>query len=126
MAQWRRSSTRFSSSAPGERVVGFHRMTADGLGHGMLAQPQGIEFPPGGFEFIRQFEHEPAGVRGFHKRRQGIEQERALAKFAQADTQPRQRRQLFPQETRVPRRELHGFRQEQSLGGRLVVAVPAD
>ena len=71
--------------AAGERVVGLHRMTADGLGHGMLAQPQGIEFPPGGLEFVHQFEHEPAGVGGLHKGRQGIEQEGALAEFAQAN-----------------------------------------
>ena len=33
---------------PGERVVGLHRVAADGLGHGVLAQPRQIHLAPGG------------------------------------------------------------------------------
>ena len=86
---------------PGERVVGFDRVTADSLGDGMLAEPQRIEFLAGRLEPIDQLEHEPACVRGLHERRKGIEQESAFAEFAQAHSQARQRGQLLAQETRI-------------------------
>ena len=47
---------------PGQRIVGFHRVAANGLGDGVLAQPQAVHFLPGGFEFIHQFKHEPPRV----------------------------------------------------------------
>ena len=69
--------------AAGERVVGFHGMTADGFGNGMFSQPQGIDFPPGGFEFVHQFQRKSTRISGPHERWQGIEQKSALAKLAQ-------------------------------------------
>ncbi len=97
MAQWRKSSTRFSSSGPAKRVVGFHRVAADGFGHGVFAEPRQIHLAPGGAQFVHEIKDKPPRVAHLHKRRQRVEQKRPFAKFVQAHAQPRERSQLLAQ-----------------------------
>ena len=40
----------------GQRIVGFDGVPADGFGNGVFAQPQGVHFRPGGFEFVHEFQ----------------------------------------------------------------------
>src|SRR5437667_6086975 len=83
---------------PAERVVRLDRVAANRFRHGLFAQPEGIDLLAGSHEFINQLRHTPTRVRHFHERRQRIEQKGALAKFAQADSQTPQDRQVLAQE----------------------------
>ena len=87
-------SRRDSQFRAGQRVIGLHRMAADGLGNGVLAQPRQIHLAPRRLQFVHQIEREPARVGGLYERRQRVEQERALAKFTQPNAEPRERGQL--------------------------------
>ena len=108
--------------AASQRIIGFDGVAADSFGDRVFSQTRGIYFVAGGFEFVNEFKDEATRIRDFDERRQGVEQERALAKFAEADTQSRERGQLLPQEIGIARRDLDCFRQKQFLRGRLGVA----
>jgi len=110
---------------PGEKIICLHRVAADGLGDGVLAEPREIHLAPGGFQFIHQIQDKFPRVAGFDKRRQRVEQERPLAKFAQADAEFGQHRQLGAQKIRVARRKLDGFRQQQFLRRRKFILLEA-
>ena len=95
-----------------ERVVGFHGVAADGLGHGVFAEPRKVHLAAGGAQLVHQIKHEAARVRHFDERRQRIEQEGAFAKFIQADSEFGQRGKLFAQKLGVARWQLDGFREQ--------------
>ena len=98
-----------------QRIIRFHRVTANRLGNNGLAQPQAVDLLSRSLQFIHQLERKPARVGHLDERRQGVQQKRALAKFAQTHAQPRQCGQLLPQKKRVARGQLHRLRQQQSL-----------
>ena len=88
----------------GQRVVGLDRVTADGLSDGLLAKARGIDLVARGFELVQQLQNEAARIGGLDERRQRIQQEGSLAKFAQADAKASKRAQLLFQEHGVARR----------------------
>src|SRR5208283_2210407 len=99
----------------GQRVIGLHRMAADGLGNRVLAQPRQVHLAPRRLQFVHEIEHKVAGIGGLYERRQRIEQKRALAEFAQPHAEPGERGQLFAQEIRVAGGQFNGLRQQQLL-----------
>ena len=90
----------------GEGIVRFHGVAANGFGHDMFAEAQGVHVLARGFQFVHKFEDEFARVRHFDERRQGIEKKGAFAEFAQADTEAAEGGQLFADEIGVTRGEL--------------------
>ncbi len=101
--------------AASERVIRLHGVAANGLGHGMFAQPHTVDLLPHGFEFVHEIHYEPTRVGHLHEWWQCVEEECLLTEFAQANAQPCQCRQLLAQKLRVARRQLDGFRQQQFL-----------
>ena len=48
----------------GERIVCLHGVTADGLGHGMFAEPREIHFTPCRLQLVHEVERETARIKG--------------------------------------------------------------
>ena len=83
---------------PGERVVGFDGMTANGFRNDMLSESGRIDLLSGRLELVHQFNYKPAGIGYLHKGRQRIQQKCAVAKLTQTDPEPGKHEQLLSQE----------------------------
>jgi hypothetical protein len=99
-----------------QRIVGFDGVTANGFGDHVFAEAPGVYVLAGGFQSVDQFDDESARVGNFDEGRQRIEQEGALAKFAEADAETLQGWKLDFEELRLLGGKLDGFGQEQALG----------
>lgn len=109
----------------GEGVVGFDGVAADGFGDDGFAQAGGVDAGAGEAEFIHQFEGEAAWGRGFDEGGEGVEEEGLGAEFGEADTETGEGGEVFAEEGGVAGGEFEGFREEQALGGGLVVLFDA-
>ena len=74
-----------------QRVVGLHRVAADGLDDYILAKPQSIHPFTGCLQLVHQLEDELPRVRRLDERRQRVEQEGSLAELAQPHAKPVER-----------------------------------
>ncbi len=110
---------------PGQGVVGLDGVAANGLGNNVFPEAQGVDILSGSLEFIDQFQHEFAGIRDFYEGWQGVQQEGALTEFRQAHAQPGEGGQLIAHEIGIASGQLHGFRQQELLGIRLLFLLQA-
>jgi len=107
----------FSSSAPPSGSLAFTAWRQTVLA--MVCSPSRakIHLTPRPPSIHPRDRAQTARVRRLHERRQRVEQERALAKFAQPHAQPGQRGQLLAQKNRVPRRQFNGLRSNSFCDG---------
>ena len=84
-----------------EGVVGLDGVAADGLGDGEFAEAGEVDFADGGAELINEVEDEAAGVGNLDEGREGVEEEGALAEFAEADAEAGEGGELFVEELRA-------------------------
>ena len=99
----------------GECIIRLHCMAADGLGHDVLAEPQGIDTSTRGPQFVDQPEHELSRVAGPDKRRHRLQQEGPITEFPQLDPESSEHGQMLQGEVGVLHSHLNRLGHQQTL-----------
>ena len=115
MAQWRKSSIKFSNSGPARGSLALTAWRQTVLAMTCSPKRKALTPCPAALSSSTNSKTNWRGWPAFDEGRQRVQQKSPLAEFAQADAQAGQRGQLFAQKLRVAGGQLDGFRQQQTL-----------